>query len=121
MASAVQYKDLNVRKRKVKKPYTLLMSPVLQAKELLDHLEGVLGNLPVEVVQGNNIVEVKPQGVSKGAVVDRYPFQSMNFPVPNPTTSHIGEPLLKRESGNHINHIPYRNGVCFASRRRLLS
>lgn len=42
-----------------------------QAKELLDHLEGVLSNQPVEVVQGNSIVEVKPQGVSKGAVVDR--------------------------------------------------
>lgn len=43
----------------------------LQARELLDHLEGVLSNEPVEVVQGNSIVEVKPQGVSKGAVVDR--------------------------------------------------
>lgn len=42
-----------------------------QAKELLDHLEGVLSNQPVEVVQGNSIVEVKPQGISKGAVVDR--------------------------------------------------
>ena len=44
---------------------------LLQARELLDHLEGVLSNEPVEVVQGNGIVEVKPQGVSKGAVVDR--------------------------------------------------
>ena len=43
----------------------------MQAKELLDHMEGVLSNQPVEVVQGNSIVEVKPQGVSKGAVVDR--------------------------------------------------
>ena len=43
----------------------------VQAKELLDHLEGVLSNEPVEVVAGNSIVEVKPQGVSKGAVVDR--------------------------------------------------
>lgn len=34
-------------------------------------MEGVLSNEPVEVVQGNGIVEVKPQGVSKGAVVDR--------------------------------------------------
>lgn len=34
-------------------------------------MEGVLSNQPVEVVQGNSIVEVKPQGVSKGAVVDR--------------------------------------------------
>lgn len=43
----------------------------VQAKELLDHMEGVLSNQPVEVVQGNSIVEVKPQGVSKGAVVDK--------------------------------------------------
>jgi len=37
-----------------------------QAKELLDHLEGVLANEPVEVVGGKGIIEVKPQGVSKG-------------------------------------------------------
>ncbi len=36
-----------------------------QAKELLDHLESVLSNEPVEVVAGNAIVEVKPQGISK--------------------------------------------------------
>ena len=32
-----------------------------QAKELLDHLEGVLANEPVEVISGQSIVEVKPQ------------------------------------------------------------
>ena len=32
-----------------------------QAKELLDHLEGVLSNEPVEVISGQSIVEVKPQ------------------------------------------------------------
>ncbi|KAI5064229.1 hypothetical protein GOP47_0020899 [Adiantum capillus-veneris] len=37
-----------------------------QAKELLDHLESVLGNEPVAVTSGQHIVEVKPQGVSKG-------------------------------------------------------
>lgn len=42
-----------------------------QAKELLDHLEGVLSNEPVEVSAGNLTVEVKPQGVSKGAAVGR--------------------------------------------------
>ena len=31
-----------------------------QAKELLDHLEGVLSNEPVEVISGQAIVEVKP-------------------------------------------------------------
>jgi trehalose 6-phosphate synthase/phosphatase len=32
-----------------------------QSKELLDQLESVLGNEPVTVVRGKNIVEVKPQ------------------------------------------------------------
>ncbi|XP_051150433.1 probable alpha,alpha-trehalose-phosphate synthase [UDP-forming] 11 [Andrographis paniculata] len=40
-----------------------------QAKELLDHLESVLANDPVVVKNGQQIVEVKPQGVSKGTVV----------------------------------------------------
>ncbi|KAJ4974673.1 hypothetical protein NE237_007847 [Protea cynaroides] len=42
-----------------------------QAKELLDHLESVLANDPVSVKSGQNIVEVKPQGVSKGLVAER--------------------------------------------------
>jgi trehalose 6-phosphate synthase/phosphatase len=42
-----------------------------QAKELLDHLEGVLANEAVEVVPGQAIVEVKPQGVSKGRAAER--------------------------------------------------
>lgn len=42
-----------------------------QAKELLDHLESVLANEPVTVKSGQNNVEVKPQGVSKGIVAKR--------------------------------------------------
>ncbi|KDP34244.1 hypothetical protein JCGZ_07815 [Jatropha curcas] len=42
-----------------------------QAKELLDHLESVLANEPVVVKRGQHIVEVKPQGVSKGTVVEK--------------------------------------------------
>ncbi|KAK9076797.1 hypothetical protein SSX86_005131 [Deinandra increscens subsp. villosa] len=42
-----------------------------QAKELLDHLESVLANEPVVLKRGQQIVEVNPQGVSKGVVVDR--------------------------------------------------
>lgn len=42
-----------------------------QAKELLNHLESVLANEPVVVKSGNHIVEVKPQGVSKGLVVEK--------------------------------------------------
>ncbi|XP_073001058.1 alpha,alpha-trehalose-phosphate synthase [UDP-forming] 5 [Typha latifolia] len=42
-----------------------------QAKELLDHLESVLANEPVSVKSGQHIVEVKPQGVTKGLVAER--------------------------------------------------
>ncbi|CAN1809194.1 Probable alpha,alpha-trehalose-phosphate synthase [UDP-forming] 7 [Linum perenne] len=42
-----------------------------QAKEMLDHLESVLTNEPVSVKSGQYIVEVKPQGVSKGVVAER--------------------------------------------------
>jgi len=42
-----------------------------QAKELQDHLERVLSNEPVVVKCGHYIVEVKPQGVSKGLAVDK--------------------------------------------------
>lgn len=42
-----------------------------QAKELVDHLERVLSNEPVGVKCGHFIVEVKPQGVSKGLAVDK--------------------------------------------------
>lgn len=42
-----------------------------QSKELLNHLESVLANEPVTVKSGQNIVEVKPQGVSKGLVARR--------------------------------------------------
>ncbi|KAJ7956261.1 putative Trehalose-6-phosphate synthase [Quillaja saponaria] len=41
-----------------------------QAKELLDHLENVLANEPVVVKRGQHIVEVKPQGVTKGLVAE---------------------------------------------------
>ncbi|KAF6149204.1 hypothetical protein GIB67_026060 [Kingdonia uniflora] len=42
-----------------------------QAKELLDHLESVLINDPVTVKSGQSIVEVEPQGESKGLVAQR--------------------------------------------------
>ncbi|KAJ3671015.1 hypothetical protein LUZ60_008441 [Juncus effusus] len=42
-----------------------------QAKELLDHLESVMANEPVSVKSGQFIVEVKPQGVSKGLVAEK--------------------------------------------------
>ncbi|KAL5202968.1 hypothetical protein ABZP36_013920 [Zizania latifolia] len=42
-----------------------------QAKEMLDHLESVLANEPVSVKSGQFIVEVKPQGVSKGLIAEK--------------------------------------------------
>uniref|UniRef100_A0A7N0TYI9 alpha,alpha-trehalose-phosphate synthase (UDP-forming) n=1 Tax=Kalanchoe fedtschenkoi TaxID=63787 RepID=A0A7N0TYI9_KALFE len=48
-----------------------------QAKEMLDHLESVLANEPVSVKSGQFIVEVKPQGVSKGLVAEKI-FTSMD-------------------------------------------
>ncbi|XP_074290023.1 putative alpha,alpha-trehalose-phosphate synthase [UDP-forming] 7 [Silene latifolia] len=47
-----------------------------QAKEMLDHLESVLANEPVVVKKGQFIVEVKPQGVTKGMVAEKV-FKSM--------------------------------------------
>lgn len=42
-----------------------------QSKELLDHLENVLSNEPAVVKRGQHIVEVKPQGVTKGSVAEK--------------------------------------------------
>ncbi|XP_047323354.1 probable alpha,alpha-trehalose-phosphate synthase [UDP-forming] 8 [Impatiens glandulifera] len=42
-----------------------------QAKELTNQLENVLANEPASVNRGQNIVEVKPQGVSKGLVAEK--------------------------------------------------
>ncbi|KAM6548754.1 hypothetical protein CsatB_020430 [Cannabis sativa] len=47
-----------------------------QAKEMLSHLESVLTNEPVAVNSGKYIVEIKPQGASKGITAERI-FSSM--------------------------------------------
>ncbi|CAN6549000.1 unnamed protein product [Malus baccata var. baccata] len=49
-----------------------------QAKELLDHLENVLSNEPAVVKRGQHIVEVKPQGVSKGLVAEKILSRMVN-------------------------------------------
>lgn len=41
----------------------------MQAKELQDHLTGVLAAYSVNVLSGQNYVEVRPKGVHKGAVL----------------------------------------------------
>ncbi|XP_062105829.1 probable alpha,alpha-trehalose-phosphate synthase [UDP-forming] 7 [Humulus lupulus] len=47
-----------------------------QAQEMLDHLESVLANEPVAVNRGKFIVEIKPQGASKGFTAEKI-FSSM--------------------------------------------
>ncbi|XP_027345295.1 probable alpha,alpha-trehalose-phosphate synthase [UDP-forming] 9 isoform X2 [Abrus precatorius] len=49
-----------------------------QAKELLDHLESVLANEPAVVKRGQHIVEVKPQGISKGLVAEKVLLSMVN-------------------------------------------
>jgi trehalose 6-phosphate synthase/phosphatase len=39
-----------------------------QAKELSLHLATLLGNAPVEILQGNRVLEIRPHGVDKGLV-----------------------------------------------------
>lgn len=41
----------------------------IQAKELRLHLANLLSNFPVEIMQGNKVIEVRAQGVNKGSVV----------------------------------------------------
>eukprot|EP00624_Nannochloropsis_granulata_P007881 evm.model.NODE_9905_length_21420_cov_21.470634.3 len=41
-----------------------------QAKDMQIQLEDVLSNLPLEIIQGNRMVEVRHQGASKGMVVE---------------------------------------------------
>jgi hypothetical protein len=41
----------------------------MQAKELQDHLTGVLASYTVNVLSGHDYVEVRPKGCSKGAVL----------------------------------------------------
>lgn len=39
-----------------------------QALELITHLDDILTNLPVSVLQGHKVVEIRPQGIDKGAL-----------------------------------------------------
>lgn len=45
-------------------------------------MEGVLSNEPVNVSSGVSIVEVKPQGVSKGGAVERILLQTADAGTP---------------------------------------
>ncbi|KAK4780802.1 hypothetical protein SAY87_016908 [Trapa incisa] len=62
-----------------------------QAKELLDHLESVLSNEPAVVKRGQHIVEVKPQGVSKGLVAEKVLGRMINSNEPPDFVMCIGD------------------------------
>lgn len=57
-------------------------SGALRAKELRLHLFGVLSNLPVEVLAGHRVVEIRPHGVNKGGALARA------------VAAHGGDPLV---------------------------
>ncbi|XWS68973.1 hypothetical protein CRYUN_Cryun04dG0139700 [Craigia yunnanensis] len=62
-----------------------------QAKELLDHLEDVLANEPAVVKRGRHIVEVKPQGVSKGLVAEKVLLRMVNGGKPPDFVMCVGD------------------------------
>ncbi|KAI4328232.1 hypothetical protein L6164_020605 [Bauhinia variegata] len=62
-----------------------------QAKELLDHLESVLANEPAVVSRGQHIVEVKPQGISKGLVAEKVLLTMVNDGNPPDFVMCIGD------------------------------
>lgn len=62
-----------------------------QAKELLDHLESVLANEPAVVHRGQHIVEVKPQGVSKGLVAEKVLSRMVNGGKPPDFVMCVGD------------------------------
>nr|ASB17093.1 trehalose-6-phosphate synthase [Manihot esculenta] len=62
-----------------------------QAKELLDHLENVLANEPAVVKRGQHIVEVKPQGISKGSVAEKVLLDMVNHGKPPDFVLCIGD------------------------------
>ncbi|HSN92829.1 MAG TPA: bifunctional alpha,alpha-trehalose-phosphate synthase (UDP-forming)/trehalose-phosphatase [Anaeromyxobacteraceae bacterium] len=43
----------------------------VQARELTVHLQAVLSNVPVEILQGDKVVEIRPHGVHKGRAAAR--------------------------------------------------
>ena len=77
----------------------------VQAKELLDHLEGVLSSEPVEVVPGNSIVEVKPQGVSKGGAVERILLEAANSNTAHDVVVCIGDDRSDEDMYTAIEHV----------------
>ncbi|RWW54648.1 hypothetical protein BHE74_00038765 [Ensete ventricosum] len=80
-----------------------------QAKELLDHLESVLANEPVVVKRGQHIVEVKPQGVSKGLVVEKLLGTLSNCGKPPDFVMCIGDDRSDEDMFESINNTASSN------------
>ncbi|CAL9047020.1 probable alpha,alpha-trehalose-phosphate synthase [UDP-forming] 9 [Musa acuminata AAA Group] len=80
-----------------------------QAKELLDHLESVLANEPVVVKRGQHIVEVKPQGVSKGLVVEKLLGTLSNRGKPPDFVMCIGDDRSDEDMFESINNTASSN------------
>lgn len=61
-----------------------------QANELAFHLTSVVSNLPVEVVHGHKVIEVRAQGANKGALArylqDRWSNEDFIFAIGDDTT-----------------------------------
>ncbi|XP_010251315.1 PREDICTED: probable alpha,alpha-trehalose-phosphate synthase [UDP-forming] 9 [Nelumbo nucifera] len=64
-----------------------------QAMELSSHLENVLANEPVVVKRGHQIVEVKPQGVSKGLAAEKILSTMVNNGSPPNFVMCIGDDI----------------------------
>ncbi|KAJ6374250.1 hypothetical protein OIU78_029874 [Salix suchowensis] len=78
-----------------------------QAKELLDHLENVLANDPVAVKRGQNIVEVKPQGVTKGLVTEKVLSKMIASGKPPGFVLCIGDDRSDEDMFESISNTPY--------------
>ncbi|KAJ6339837.1 hypothetical protein OIU77_007726 [Salix suchowensis] len=77
------------------------------AKELLDHLENVLANDPVAVKRGQNIVEVKPQGVTKGLVTEKVLSKMIASGKPPGFVLCIGDDRSDEDMFESISNTPY--------------
>lgn len=88
-----------------------------QAKELQDHLEGVLANEPVQVTSGRGIVEVKPQGVSKGGMVEAIMEEAANAGRAPTWVLCIGDDRSDEDMFTAIDHVsfsPHHHSEVFA-------
>ncbi|KAK7252365.1 hypothetical protein RIF29_36254 [Crotalaria pallida] len=64
-----------------------------QAKELLSHLDSVLANEPAVAKKSQHIVEVKPQGISKGLVAEKVLSSMVNGGNPPDFVMCIGDDI----------------------------